>query len=142
MRLYESWCTAVISEHKVLSALLTVEDTAVISEHEVVSGVRVVSTYQIRKHAEEVRKGEGKVLGGEGRGTHGVKPKVWENHQQIQHKRDNTTLYTHTGESVLQQGAGGDARLGLLGAEKSYDRTRASDSNDWSDGERGRKEAV
>ncbi len=60
--------------------------------------VRVVSTYQIRKHAEEVRKGEGKDQEREGRGTHGVKPRVWENHQQLQHEQDNTTHTLHKGE--------------------------------------------
>jgi hypothetical protein len=105
-------------------------------------GVRVVSTERIREHARKVPKGEGKGMKGEGRDKHGVKPKVWENHRQIQHKRDNTTLHTHEGERFLQQGSGGNVRLELPGAEKPCDRKRASDSNDWSDGERGRKEAV
>ncbi len=37
MRLYQPWRRAVISEHEVLSAMMSVEDTAVISEHAAVS---------------------------------------------------------------------------------------------------------
>jgi hypothetical protein len=77
--------------------------------------VRVVSTYQVRKHAPKVRKSERKVREGEGRGTHGVKPRVWENHQQVQHEQDNTTLNIHKGEMLQQPGTDQDGWLALQG---------------------------
>ncbi len=51
MRFSESWCTAVISEHEVVSAMMSVKDTAVISEHEVLSAMMSVKdTAVISEH--------------------------------------------------------------------------------------------
>ncbi len=51
MRLYQPWRRAVISEHEVLSAMMSVKDTAEISEHDVVSALLTVEdTAVISEH--------------------------------------------------------------------------------------------